>query len=160
PHWVLPKIDRAISPLEQLAMRHLPGVQGLLRGAVFELLELFGRAMHHPRLMRELQRLGELNLRRGVRDARLRAALTPDYPLGCKRVLMSNDYSPALTRPNVTVVPAGVERVGPQSVTDALGDTHAVDTIILATGFQILDMPLAQIVRGRDGRSLDEVWQG
>ncbi len=160
PHWVLPKPDRDVTLPERLALSMVPGAQRLLRGALFEFFEVFNGAMHHPRVMRELQRLGELNLRIGVRDPELRTQLTPDYPLGCKRVLMSNDWYPALSRDNVTVVPGAATRVGPRSVTDAFGDNHEVDTIILGTGFHILDQPIAQIVTGRDGRTLDEVWQG
>jgi cyclohexanone monooxygenase len=103
--------------------------------------------------------LGELNLRR-VRDPELRGALTPGYTLGCKRILMSNDWYPALTRANVTVVPAAVSAVGPRGVTDALGREHEVDTIIFGTGFQILDMPVAGIIRNAVGETLEDVWQG
>ena len=160
PHWVLPKLDRPVTGVERALLARLPGAQRLLRAGVFNLLELLNGAMHRPDTMRRLQRLGELNLRIGVRDPALRAQLTPDWTLGCKRVLMSNDWYPALTRENVTVVPAAVERVGESTVTDARGEHHAVDTIVFGTGFHILDMPIAGVVRGRDGRTLAEVWDG
>jgi cation diffusion facilitator CzcD-associated flavoprotein CzcO len=160
PHWVLPKPDRSVSPPERLLLRFAPGAGWLAREGVFNLLEAFNAGMHHPQVMRQLQRLGELNLRLGVRDAELRAQLTPDFTLGCKRVLMSNDWYPALTRPNVTVVPAAVTAVGDASVIDARGGEHEVDTIILGTGFKILDMPVAELITGSDGMTLSETWQG
>jgi cation diffusion facilitator CzcD-associated flavoprotein CzcO len=160
PHWVLPKPDRSVTPIERLLLRLAPGAQWLAREAVFNLLEAFNSGMHHPQVMRQLQRLGELNLRLGVRDRELRRNLTPDFTLGCKRVLMSNDWYPALCQPNVTLVPAAVTSVGASSVTDARGAEHEVDTIILGTGFRILDMPVAELITGRDGLTLSEVWQG
>lgn len=160
PHWVLPKLDRATTSVERWALRHVPGVGRLARGALFNLFEALNAAMRYPRAMRQLQRLGELNLRRGIRDPELRAKLTPDFTLGCKRILISNEWYPALARRNVTVVPAAVERVLPNGVVDANGAEHEVDTIVFGTGFQILDMPVADLVRGRDGRTLGEVWQG
>ena len=112
PHWVLPKLDRPVTGVERALLARLPVAQRVLRAGVFNLLELLNGAMHRPETMRRLQRLGELNLRIGVRDPALRAQLTPDWTLGCKRVLMSNDWYPSLTRENVTVVPAAVERWG------------------------------------------------
>jgi cation diffusion facilitator CzcD-associated flavoprotein CzcO len=159
PHWVLPKPDRPLSAVERLLLRY-PFAHRLLRGGLFNIFELFNAGLRRPQVVRQLQRLGELNLRLGVRDAQLRAQLTPRFALGCKRVLISNDWYPALTRPNVTVVPAAVREVRPTSVIDARGDEHEVDTIILGTGFHILDMPVADLIRGRDGRTLSEVWDG
>ncbi len=160
PHWVLPKLDREVTRAEQLLLRRVPGAQRVARGAVFNLLELLNAGMHNEGVMRQLQRLGELNLRRGVRDPQLRAQMTPRYTLGCKRVLMSNDWYPALTRDNVTVVPSAVSAIGEHTVTDTLGQVHEVDTIIFGTGFQILDMPVAEIIRGSSGQTLADVWQG
>ncbi len=160
PHWVLPKPDRGVTGLERTFLRNVPGAQKLVRAGLGQMFDRLNSAMHHPQAMAQLQRLGELNLRRGVRDPVLRAQLTPQFALGCKRILMSNDWYPALGRENVTVVPAAVESIGPDSVTDALGTEHPVDTIIFATGFHILDMPVAELVHGRDGRTLAERWQG
>jgi cation diffusion facilitator CzcD-associated flavoprotein CzcO len=160
PHWVLPKPDRPLSALERRLLARMPFAQRLLRAVLFDVFELFNAGLRRPRVARRLQHLGELNLRLGVRDAQLRAQLTPRFALGCKRVLISNDWYPALTRRNVTVVPAAVREVRPAAVVDARGDEHAVDTIILGTGFHILDMPVADLIRGRDGRTLGEAWDG
>jgi cation diffusion facilitator CzcD-associated flavoprotein CzcO len=90
----------------------------------------------------------------------MRAALTPDYALGCKRILISSDYLPALSRPNVSLQTTAVARVRPRSVVGADGTEHPADTIILGTGFHVTDQPIAERVTGRDGRTLAEHWQG
>jgi cyclohexanone monooxygenase len=131
-----------------------------MRGLIFNLTELFNRAMHHPGVMKRIQRLGERNISRAVSDPQLRADLTPRYTLGCKRVLMSNEWYPALARENVSVVARAVSSVTADGVIDSDGDFHEADVLILGTGFQILDMPVAQMIRGTDGRTLAEVWQG
>lgn len=158
-HWVLPKLDVRHGWLQHLLLR-IPAVRKALRAGTFEIFEALNAAMRFPWLMRQIQRIAELHLRRSVPDRQLRKALTPSFTLGCKRILMSNDYYPSLTRENVAVVPAAVTEVRPNSVVDANGDEHAVDTIIFGTGFKILDMPAAEIVRGRDGRTLADVWRG
>lgn len=107
-----------------------------------------------------MQKVGTLHLRATVKDVRLRRALTPDYTLGCKRLLLSNTYYPALTRPNVTVHVTAVEAIGGSRVVGADGSGAAVDTIILGTGFHILDMPVARRVFDADGASLDDHWKG
>jgi len=95
-----------------------------------------------------------------VRDPALRRALTPAYGIGCKRLLLSDDYYPALTQPNVEVVTSAIERIGPRSITTADGRTHEVDVLLLATGFRVTDPILAPLVVGRGGRSLADAWQG
>jgi cyclohexanone monooxygenase len=87
-------------------------------------------------------------------------ALTPDYVLGCKRPLLSNTFYPSLVQPNVTFVPHGIREVREQSVVDATGEEHPVDTIIYGTGFHVTDLPIAKRVHGAGGRSLEEVWDG
>ena len=103
---------------------------------------------------------GALHLRAAVRDPRLRRDLTPDYTLGCKRLLLSNTYYPALTRPNVTVHATAVRAVEGGRVVGADGSTADVDTIVLGTGFHILDMPIARRVFDAGGASLDDHWKG
>jgi cation diffusion facilitator CzcD-associated flavoprotein CzcO len=80
--------------------------------------------------------------------------------MGCKRVLISNDYFPALTKSNVELVTAGIAEVREHSVVDNEGIERAVEAIIFGTGFHVSDFPFARRVRGRDGRTLSEVWAG
>ena len=93
-------------------------------------------------------------------DPELRRKLTPSYTIGCKRVLISNDYYPALMQPNVELVTDGIAEVRPHAIVTADGTEHEVDTIIFGTGFHVTDPPAAEVVRGRDGRTLAETWDG
>jgi cation diffusion facilitator CzcD-associated flavoprotein CzcO len=111
---------------------------------------------------KKLRRLAESQARRhlesAISDPHLRAALTPDYALGCKRVLLSDDYYPTLARPDVHLVTSAVREIRPHSVVDADGKEHQLDVLIYGTGFHVMDIPLGHRLRGRDGRTLSEVW--
>jgi cation diffusion facilitator CzcD-associated flavoprotein CzcO len=107
-----------------------------------------------------LQAVGKAYLRAAVRDAELREKLTPTYLLGCKRILFSNNYLQSLTRENVEVHATGVAEVRGSTVIGSDGSEAEVDAIILGTGFHILDMPVAHVVHGEDGRSMAEHWNG
>ena len=99
------------------------------------------------------------HLRRQVPDAALRAALTPSYTMGCKRILLSDDYYPALSQANVDVVEAGVAEVREHAVVGSDGSVHDVDAIIYGTGFHVTDFPAAAHIHGGDGTSLAQVWR-
>jgi len=158
--WVLPKPDRAITAAEQALYRRVPLTQRALREALYRGFELGGFAQRNPWAIGGLQRLAERHLRRSVADPALRRALTPDHVLGCKRMLFSNDWYRALAQPNVELAPHAVTEVTPGGVVGADDVERAADTLILGTGFTITELPIAQRVRGRDGRSLEEVWDG
>jgi cation diffusion facilitator CzcD-associated flavoprotein CzcO len=108
--------------------------------------------------MRLPERIARAHLRRQVPDPELRARLTPDYEIGCKRILLSNDYLPALSKPNVELVTAPIAEVRERSIVGVDGSEREVDTIIFGTGFRVTDPPVAHRVRGRDGRTLAETW--
>jgi cation diffusion facilitator CzcD-associated flavoprotein CzcO len=95
-----------------------------------------------------------------VKDPALRAKLTPDYRIGCKRILLSSTYYPALARPNVDVVASGLSEVRGSTLVAADGSEAEVDAIIFGTGFHVTDMPIAERVVGADGRTLAETWKG
>lgn len=161
PAWVMPKPDRRMTKPERWLLRHVPGLQRLVRGGIWAGVDLMIVTMRWPGLIRRtVHPIARRHIARGVKDPALRAALTPDYVLGCKRVLISNDFYPALGQPNVTVIPRAVAEVRERSIVDADGVEHEVDTIIYATGFHVTDLPVADRVFGRDGRSLAEVWAG
>ncbi len=158
--WVLPKADRAVTPFEQSLYRRFPLSLKALREAMYRSFELAGWAQRNPRWMGGFQRIARRHLERQVPDPALRAALTPDHTLGCKRILFSNDWYRALTQPNVELVPHAVTEVRPGGLVGDDGVERAADTLILGTGFGITEMPIASRVRGRDGRTLDETWDG
>jgi len=158
--WVLPKPDHYVPRAERWLMRTVPSAQRALRRLEYAAMEALGVGFRNPWVLRLVQRAGMAHLRRTVKDPRLRAALTPDYTLGCKRLLMSNDYYPALTRPNVQVHPTAVREVRGSTVVGHDGTAREVDAIVFGTGFHILDMPVATRVLDGSGRSLADRWEG
>jgi len=110
------------------------------------------------RFLKPVGRVARAHLHRQVRDPKLRRALTPTYTIGCKRILISNDYYPALTAPNAELVTAGIAEVRPKSIVTTDGVERPTDTIVLATGFHVTDLPIAEKIAGRDGRTLTQVW--
>jgi cation diffusion facilitator CzcD-associated flavoprotein CzcO len=160
PPWIMPRRDRRVTRLERFVYRHVPQVQLAMRAAIYWARETFAFGFMHPRVLRAQSQIARAHLKRQVADPALRARLTPSYTMGCKRVLISNDYYPALTRPNCEVVSDGIREIRRNSILAADGTEREVDTIIFGTGFQINDQPLASLVRGRDGLTLAEHWHG
>jgi len=160
PPWIMPKADRAVKPFEQWLFKHLPFTQKIMRSALYCMLEsrAFGFAIH-PSLMKTAQKVAERHLRRQVPDPQLRATLTPNYTMGCKRILISNDYFPALSRQNVSVTTAGIARVEEDAVITTDGTRHPADCLIFGTGFQVADPFPAGVVRGRGGVDIVDTWR-
>jgi cation diffusion facilitator CzcD-associated flavoprotein CzcO len=158
--WIVPRSDRRLTRLEHSAYRRFPVLQRIARSGVYAGREVLVLGMLHPRVARLQQKIAERHLRRVVRDPQLRAAMTPAYAMGCKRILISSDYLPAVQRENVRLETTAVERVRPHAVVGADGVEHPVDTIILGTGFHVTDQPIADRLSGRDGRTLAEHWAG
>jgi cation diffusion facilitator CzcD-associated flavoprotein CzcO len=158
--WVMPHPDRPLSARERRVYGALPWAQRLMRDGIYWARESFVVAFMNPRLMRAAERVAARHLAKQVRDPELRRRLTPRYRMGCKRVLLSNEYFPALQQPNVEVVTDAIAEIREHSVVTAGGTEHEVDAIVFGTGFHVTDMPFAERVRGRDGRTLAEVWRG
>ena len=159
--WVLPKLDRAIGAREQWALRHVPLFRTLCRWRLYWRQELFAFGFTlKPQLLDRARRMGLRLLRKQVPSEALRAQLTPDHQPGCKRILISNDYFPTLTRPQVTLVTAGIREVRPHAVVTDDGVERRADVIIYGTGFHATD-PIGPLrVTGRGGVHLDEAWRG
>ena len=159
PPWVMPRPDRKISAAEKVIYRRFPLAQKALRAGIYWGREsmVLGFAKL-PAIMKQVQKVAEKHLAHQVRDPLLRAKLTPDFTLGCKRVLISDDYYPAVARPNVEVVTDGIAEVTPTGIITDDGVKHEVDTIIYGTGFKVTDLPVMDMVHGRDGVSLREAW--
>jgi cation diffusion facilitator CzcD-associated flavoprotein CzcO len=161
PPWIIPKPDHPVPDWARSLFRLVPGAQRLYRTVLFWLLEARALGFNgHPRLMRAAARLALANMRRTIRDPELRRKLTPDYLMGCKRVLLANDYYPALNRDNVQVDTAGIEAVTEHGIVDGDGVTHAVDAIIHGTGFHVTDASEYHLdITGVDGRELAKEWR-
>jgi cation diffusion facilitator CzcD-associated flavoprotein CzcO len=161
PPWVMPRPDRAFTPRERWLFRHSPLAMRISRARIYWTRELMVVMFaKQPRLAKLASAGARKHLEEQVADAGLRARLTPDYALGCKRVLLSNDYYPALTQPHVELVTDPISEVTADAVVTRDGSEHRVDTIILGTGFAVTEPPMAEHVHGADGRSLAEHWAG
>ena len=157
--WVIPRHDRTYTALERFAFRHLPLVQRLYRTAIYWGREAYVPAFTvQPKLAAPAKRQALANIAKGISDPALRAAVTPDYEIGCKRILISNTYYPALAREDVDLVTDPIRSITPTGVVTADGRTREIDCLIVATGFHTTDQPIAHHVKGRDGRTLADVW--
>jgi cation diffusion facilitator CzcD-associated flavoprotein CzcO len=160
PPWILPRGDRALGERARRLYGSVPGLQRAARTGIYAMREAFFYNFRAAKRGRLAEKVALRFLRSQVRDPALRAKLTPDYAVGCKRIIVSDDYLRSLTNPAVSVVTEGIREIRANSVVAADGTERAVDTIILGTGFRVTDMPIAEKIMGRDGRSLAEVWQG
>lgn len=160
PAWVMPRPDGRIPEWRRRLYARFPPVQRAVRGLIYLYRELSIVLFRHPAMMRRAQRMALRHLHTSIADPALRAKLTPSYTMGCKRVLLSNDFYLALAQPNVEVITSGVAEVRARSIVAADGVERPVDAIIYGTGFRATDPPLAAHIRGRDGRTLSEIWGG
>jgi cation diffusion facilitator CzcD-associated flavoprotein CzcO len=162
--YVVPKPDTQYRPFHHRLFDRYPSVMRGERGATFHLTELLNRAFEGQSVMADpffavMRQVWRAHLRRQVKDPALRAKLVPDYPIGCKRILFSNDWYPALAREHVEVVTDAVAEVTPTGVRAADGTHREADVLIWGTGFSATDFLKTIRVRGRDGADLHEVWK-
>ncbi len=159
PAWILPHPDRPITEIERAVYRRLPLAQRMVRAGVYWSRELFAAAFtKYPKLTRLIARTARRHLARQVPDVELRQKLTPAYLPGCKRILISNDFYPAVTAPNVELITDSIREVRTHSIVTEDGREREVDTIILATGFKVTKHPIVFRVQGREGKSLAAEW--
>lgn len=160
PPWIMPRRDRRVRPRERAVFKVLPAAQRLVRDTVYLAREATVLPFMKPGLLGKLpEQMARAHLARSVKDPGLRAKLTPTYGVGCKRILLSNEWYPALQQPNVEVVSDGIAEIRPNAVVTADGREHEVDTIVFGTGFHVTDMPFVERLKGRGGRLLGEVWR-
>ncbi len=158
--YVLPKTDTVYGHAKHALFGAFPLVRKADRLRIF----LYGEMLTSgfvisPKLLATPMRMWRHQLRTHVTDQKLREKCVPDYVMGCKRVLFSNDWYPTLARPNVEVVTDPIERIVPEGVVAADGTTRHADVIIYGTGFKTLDFLAPMSVTGLDGRSLHETWR-
>lgn len=160
PHWVLPKMDSSLPVWIKRIFSKIPAAQRAARGVTYGIFESINGGLQSPALMRRLQIIAKWNIRRHVHDPQMRRALTPSYVLGCKRILQSNDWYRAIAAKNTTLFDAGLASVSGNVVSTSDGRTAAVDVIILSTGFEVAEPPIAKRVFNKNGKSMAEVWAG
>ncbi|WP_415936689.1 flavin-containing monooxygenase [Streptomyces sp. 039-1] len=159
--WITPHDKRAITEAERRRFRAQPFRQRVERAKAYVAKELLVLGFaKQPRLMRVVERLARRHLAHQVEDPSLRRALTPDFTIGCKRVVPSNAWYPALQKPHVELVPRALSEVREHSVVDTDGVEREIDTLIFGTGFHVTDIPFADKVRGRGGELLSAAWAG
>jgi cation diffusion facilitator CzcD-associated flavoprotein CzcO len=159
PPWIVPRHDRAVSAFARFLFRAVPGLQSFVRGVSYVAHELTFLPFRYRRIRQVTRHLALRHLAAQVADPVLRARLTPTYDMGCKRVLVSDDFYPALTKPNVRLETSAIEGIVPNGVRTQDGTVHEADVLIFGTGFRPTDPPLAPFVTGRDGNTLADAWR-
>ena len=159
PNWILPRLDRHYGWLDRWLAR-LPGYAPLVRQCWVQVMEWGRRGFDEGTLARRMMLAGaQAHRRRSVPDVQLRESLAPPYPLGCKRIIYSNDYYPALCREQTELVTSGIQQVTPRGVLTEDGREHELDVLVCATGYDTV-RPLAGVdIEGQDGRRLGDVWR-
>lgn len=160
PGWVEPKHERDFTPRERWIYRHVPLAQRLNRARIFHNgnRRFRGYDVRSSR-QRRMREACERFIAATITDPQTRGAVTPGYPWGCKRPVLSSTFYPALNRDNVELVPHAVNRVLPTAVEDATGAVRDIDVLILSTGFQPTRFLAGLDVKGRDGRGIHDAWR-
>jgi cation diffusion facilitator CzcD-associated flavoprotein CzcO len=160
PNWVIPKPKAEFGPATRLAFRSLPFLHSLYRKATYLTADLgLSPVITRGWSARPVEWLARRHLRRQVADPELRAKMTPDYPIGCKRIVIDSDFLPAMNRENVELVTTGISRVTKTGIEYTDGTHQDVDTIICATGFRASEFLVPISVRGKNGAWLHEEWK-
>lgn len=158
PSYVIRRGDRPYRDWERWVFRNVPFALFLYRAAIYLSLEIRFLALRRDSLANELFRFMALSYLDTVEDPELKKKLTPDYPPGCKRILISDDYYEAIARPNVEVVTSPIARVGEREIVSADGASHAAEVLVYATGFEATSFLAPIEIRGRGGRRLEDAW--
>ena len=160
PPWIMPKPERPITNGERTLFRRVPAAQKLARAAIYWFLEWRALAFTvNPQLLKRAEPLAVRYLESRVKDPVLREKLRPRYTLGCKRVLMSNDYFETLQKKNVDVVTTGIREIVANGIITNDGKLHEVDAIVYATGFDAAEAVAPFDVRGKGGLELNDAWR-
>jgi cation diffusion facilitator CzcD-associated flavoprotein CzcO len=158
PPWIIPRHDKPTSALRRRLFRAVPALQRLMRGAIFAFDDARWFGFAHPRVGKAIEGIASHHLQKQVGDPRLRARLRPPYRIGCKRVLVSDDYYPALGEKNVALETEPISRIEPSAVVLADGSARDLDILIFATGFEATRPAIADRIVGRAGRTLADTW--
>ena len=159
PPWIIPRNDHRIPPWQRALFRILPITQRFVRTRIYWRQELVVLGfIYRSNVLKSIMRLSLNHLEKQIKDPFLRAELTPHYTFGCKRVLLSDDFYPALTQPNVEVITDRIREVKAHSIVTEDDLEHPIDAIIFGTGFHVTDTQLPHFIYGRDRRTLADHW--
>ncbi len=160
PNWIIPRGDRPYTEAEKRRFTRFPWLAKLYRWMIWGRQELmFPVILGNPRVARRFERAARQNIADHVSDPELRAVLTPDYPIGGKRILIHDDYYPALERENVSLVTSPIDHADAEGLVTADGQRHAFDVLIFATGFETNSFLAPMAIQGLDGRILEDEWK-
>lgn len=153
--WVIPRNEHRYTGVEKFALKYVPGLGKLARTAIYWGRESYVPAFAwQPKLAAPAQALATWNIRRSIADPELRRKVTPTFQIGCKRVLISNTYYPALASANVEVVTDPIARITERGIVSRDGTEREIDVLVVATGFETTDAPIAHVVTGRNGETM------
>jgi cation diffusion facilitator CzcD-associated flavoprotein CzcO len=158
--WIIPRNDRAYSRVERAALRRVPGLQKLYRTGLYWAHEAYVPAFTlQPKLGAPARLAAMRNIQKGISDPELRAKVTPSFQLGCKRVLRSNEYYPALAADNTELVTDRIAKVTGNAIVTEDGAEREIDVLVVATGFYTTELPITEHITGRTGRTLADRWR-
>ncbi len=161
PGWVVPRPDFKTPDWHKKLFKKIPASQKAVRQALFWTHETMAMAViWNSPLTKVAERLSLAHLHSQVEDDWMRRQLTPDFRIGCKRVLVSNDYYPALQKDNAELITWPIARLAPNGIRTSDGVEHQLDCIVFATGFDVSKSGTPFPVKGLEGRRLDQEWQG
>lgn len=159
--YVTPREDREYTEAEKRMFERMPETAKDLRRDLF-----WGNEARFPQrrgieaFIEKIKNVALGHLEKQVSDPALRAKLTPDYEIGCKRILISNAYYPTFLRDNVSLETDGIDFIQGNRVHLKTGESHELDVLIVATGFEASDLPIAYRLRGANGSLLSDHWAG
>jgi cation diffusion facilitator CzcD-associated flavoprotein CzcO len=159
PGWTFPRMDFAYKERTLRLFERIPALQRLDRSAILGAHEVATAAMtRYPRLLRLLRLAGRAQINRAIEDPELRRKVTPRDEIGCKRIMVTDEWYPTLTRPNVDLVTDRIAEVRPTGIRTEDGVERPADVLVLATGFATHGFVAPMEVAGEDGRTLAEAW--
>lgn len=160
PNWIMPKADRPFKAWERKLFLSLPFIRKLYRESLYWGKETRVFAfVKNPKLLEYVSKPLEKSLRKFLKDPALQKAMIPDYIMGCKRILLSNNYFPSIIKENVNVITDGIDRVTKNSIITKTGKEVPVDAIIYATGFKATKILSTINIVGTAGKDLNSVWK-
>ncbi|KKW80229.1 cyclohexanone monooxygenase [Acinetobacter sp. Ag2] len=157
--WVLPKADMELNETAKGIISRFPVIQQTWRNSIAQILNGINFGLRNPKVLEPVNFLSKQLLKLQIKDEKLRKDVTPNFTIGCKRLLFANNYYPALQQDNVNLVPHGLVEIDGNTVIAANGERHEVDVIIWGTGFEVSHPPIGKRVYDANGQVLAERWK-
>ncbi|WP_312970805.1 flavin-containing monooxygenase [Acinetobacter gerneri] len=157
--WVLPKADMPLSDTAKGVISRFPIIQETWRKSIAQILNGINFGLRNPKVLEPVNFLSKQLLKLQIKDDQLRKDVTPNFSIGCKRLLFANNYYPALQQDNVSLLPHGLVEIEGNTVVAANGERHEVDVIIWGTGFEVSHPPIGKRVSNANGQLLSDLWK-